>query len=285
MYRKITYEQYKEEFIAFFRKINQRFRDENIFWWAHSGTLLGAVRNKKFIPWDDDIDMAMTSHEFYSKLEKINIISQEMNFMIADKLKFNGLNSSRLISKEKVIIVYKGKEYLSSFFIDIMIGVPVKRESKMRSFYWYISNRYMILFSKFWKPLPNYRLINGNPKKIFLLNHVLIFLVRFLVLPLYFYKYIERYTINKASKNISKDKIELHYGWSHIRIYYDLNQIEELEIEGILINVVSNWDFELKKRYGNNYLKPPEMNHRTPKHFILMPISGKRQEPFPFIIM
>ena len=56
--------------MALLKKLLEVCEKHNLRIWAEGGTMLGTVREKGYIPWDDDIDMAML-REDYDKLQNI----------------------------------------------------------------------------------------------------------------------------------------------------------------------------------------------------------------------
>ena len=56
--------------MALLKKLLEVCEKHNLRIWAEGGTMLGTVREKGYIPWDDDIDMAMLRDD-YDKLQKI----------------------------------------------------------------------------------------------------------------------------------------------------------------------------------------------------------------------
>ncbi len=50
--------------VELFKRFNEICEKYGIKYWAFDGTLLGTVRHKGFIPWDDDLDLAMMREDF-----------------------------------------------------------------------------------------------------------------------------------------------------------------------------------------------------------------------------
>ncbi|MGN9039731.1 LicD family protein [Collinsella bouchesdurhonensis] len=67
---KMTDQQIKECEFEILRYFDKKCRENNLSYMLAYGTALGAVRHKGFIPWDDDIDVAMP-REDYKKLSEL----------------------------------------------------------------------------------------------------------------------------------------------------------------------------------------------------------------------
>ena len=67
-YWRARFKQVQQENIALFKELLPYLSDLN--WWLTAGNLLGLVRHKnKFIPWDDDIDIAVLKDENWTKFK------------------------------------------------------------------------------------------------------------------------------------------------------------------------------------------------------------------------
>lgn len=65
------------------KNIDAICHEEDIRYWAMYGTLIGAVRHHGFIPWDDDLDIAMPRPDYERFLEWFRTHSQEVRPLVA----------------------------------------------------------------------------------------------------------------------------------------------------------------------------------------------------------
>lgn len=62
--RLASVEEVRERQLKLLGEFNDYCIENNITYFAFAGTLLGAVRHKGFIPWDNDIDLAVPRHDY-----------------------------------------------------------------------------------------------------------------------------------------------------------------------------------------------------------------------------
>lgn len=69
-------------------EVDRLCREHGISYMLDSGTLLGAVRHKGFIPWDDDIDIAMTRDNFESfRAAAVNELKKGLELVMPDEFR------------------------------------------------------------------------------------------------------------------------------------------------------------------------------------------------------
>lgn len=63
--------QAQQRMLEILKVLDEIFRRNNIHYWIDAGTLLGAVRHKGYIPWDDDVDVAILRKEYAKAREAL----------------------------------------------------------------------------------------------------------------------------------------------------------------------------------------------------------------------
>lgn len=248
-------------------EIDRICRENNIKYSLAYGTLLGAIRHKGFIPWDDDIDLMMLRDDYdkfldivkFNLSDKFYLTNFEDNSYYA--LPFAKVMAHGTVMKENSSKMSKAPNgvWIDIFPIDISPdNIELKKQQYKKS-----QRIKSILFCK-----KNYSFGKKGLKLLFYRLRKIIYL------PISHKKLVSDF--NKNAKRFinnykSADEVVCLCGNAGVRkatfkkIWFS-NYIE-MEFEGHKVLGIADYDSFLTHTYGKYMDLPPE-GERVPHHFV-----------------
>ena len=266
------------------KEIDRICRSHGIRYFADSGTLLGAVRHKGFIPWDDDADVAFTreNYEAFARVVR-DELPEGMEFLeppqIGDGKAFFDFTprilylNSRTHEDSREMAFYGGK--LNHLYVDIFIQDELP-EGKRQAAWTRLKNtmiyglamghRFRLDFSKY-SPLQK------------CVVAVLSAAGRLLPMPV-----ICRMERRAALRhNTGKSRLRYYSNYQPDYLYVTLKkewneETVDLDFEDMKLMAPKNWHQVLTCIYGD-YRKLPPPEKRVPTHSTMeIQVYGEQEE-------
>ena len=119
--REIHSEEFKPILVDMLKTIDKFCSDNNLKYFLAYGTLLGAVRHKGFIPWDDDIDIIMPRSDYQKFIQYFNKGTQSHTLQVVDCYSTNNyyLPFAKLIHTGTVVLENVNNAIPLGVFIDV----------------------------------------------------------------------------------------------------------------------------------------------------------------------
>lgn len=265
--RQMTLQDIQQVCLEILKDVHDFCIKNNIVYTLQGGTLLGAVRHKGFIPWDDDIDIAMPRPDYnrfvknYHSKHGYRLFSRERPDSPEVYLAY-----TRVCDMKNTLVDYRNLKWTcvkTGVWIDVFPLDGIEDDNAKRAIHYERMNRmskisYYLRYSK----------------RPFSYNSTLRSRIMWLYSQLYSLFYTtevidEHISLCKqvpyGSTNYYTQSAFLGYGMKECHSLSVMKRILKIPFEGNMFCVMAGYDIALKEKYGD-YLQLPPIENRIKKH-------------------
>lgn len=250
--------------IEMMEEVKRICEKHNIKYFLVGGSLLGAVRHKGFIPWDDDLDFGML-REDYEKFRRV--APAELDSKYAYQSFRTEPNSHYIFDKIRLKDTFFATKFSDMFeienglFIDILIYDKTAKSPKLQKMH--------TEFLRKWTRLINIRWVN-RPRKGVAYKFSKRALPIMRLFPIKLYHYIFNSVLKWYKSSSSKWVID-GVGQNIERGAFPIEWVEEtvdMQFENTVFPVPKMYDEYLRHWYGEKYMQLLPISTRNSGHIL-----------------
>lgn len=254
--RKLSENEIKQNIFEILSAFAEYCDEHGLRYYLCGGTLLGAVRHKDFIPWDDDVDVIMPRPDYIRLQHLLNQQCITAYYQLKCFEKGNAIHPFGKIIDTRTMVHTKCSNSEQSLWIDIfpMDGVPEEQKEcdaiLKKAYRW-----------KIMRGRSTAKIGTGTT------GWKAIFKIPFLIVPHVVGWKSYTYRLDTLAKQYDFDECDYVAGitWSNGPCERmkkeDFLPYDDKEFHGRMFHAPACWDFYLKGMYGD-YMKLPPKNKR-----------------------
>lgn len=262
--REISLEELKKIELSLLQSIDKICKEEKLRYSLGYGTLLGAVRHKGFIPWDDDIDIVMPRPDYNKLISYCKRNRVSFDLISIETADWYGYPFAKVCARETVI---QEKEtdfdnkmgiYVDIFPID-GAGNSISHAKKI-----YLTTKFFkyLVFAAHWKTY-----FRSKTHKIYYEPiRILFFLISRGIRPESIIRKIDKkYARYSFDDSMYAESVYSPYGVRDIMKTEIFKQYIDIEFEGVTVKAFKNYSQYLSSLYGD-YMSLPPLDKRVSHH-------------------